>query len=66
MPKNYRIKSDGKDMTFTPGKYGSLVSDPKTPSPLDFTRKKVSKTIPANIRKNRDALSRTLTGSSRG
>jgi len=72
MPRSYKIKSDNKDMTFTPGENGSLIyTSDTTPTPV-FNRVP-SKTVPSpyvsekmKTKKNRMNLGKTLVAATRG
>jgi len=68
MPKSNYVKMDNKEMIFTPGKGGSLMSMKKTqPSSFDFSPRPKAKVIvsPA-LRKKRNTLTPALVGANRG
>lgn len=72
MPKQVKVKSDGKNLTFTPGQNGSLISDDSgyEQKDLDVEPKQASKTVPSPLtddqKKNRKALLQVFVGSTRG
>lgn len=72
MPRSYKVKFMGKDMTFTPGEGGSLrYQADMSKEALDLNPKNVSKAVPSKliseeIKKKRNILNKSIIGAVRG
>ena len=65
MPRSYQVRSDGKDLTFTPGKGGSLMYQAKMGPHMNFhTPEKRAKVISDKAMRNRMGLAKVLAGKS--
>ena len=65
MPRSYQVRSDNKNMTFTPGKGGSLMyQGSMNPQMKFYTPKKRAKVITPQTMRNRMSVARVLSGKS--